>query len=252
MRVIEKNDLPLSTPRFINESRELATYIKSLDATTLSKSMHLSSNLADKTLKLMQNWDSASSKQSAAIKSFIGDIYSGLQVSKFSNQDLQYANTRLVILSGLYGALRPLDGIYPYRLEMGYRFPDPKFKNLYNFWGDKIAKSIPTKELIINTSSAEYTKGVFPYLAKNKVITPRFLTVNPKTKQPTFVVVHAKIARGAFARWIILNKVETDDRIKDFNDIGYSYVSELSTELEPVYVAKEFGGIGLSMRLNKD
>jgi cytoplasmic iron level regulating protein YaaA (DUF328/UPF0246 family) len=145
--------------------------------------------------------------------------------------------------------LRPLDGIYPYRLEMGYRLPDEPFKNLYTFWGKSIADTIPIDEPIINLSAVEYSKTVTPYVNTARTITPKFLTVNPKTKEPTFVVVHAKIARGAFARWLIQNRIEIVQDLNKYNELGYTYNESLSSDLEPVFVCEQFGGLGLSIRL---
>ena len=137
----------------------------------------------------------------------------------------------------------------PYRLEMGYRLNGNGFKNLYDFWRDKLAKTLPTSGKIINVSADEYTKAILPYVDKNRVITPKFLTVSPKTGVPTFVVVHAKIARGAFANWLIKQKAEDSLDLKKFDDLGYKYSKELSTHQQPVYVCQIFGGIGLSVRL---
>ena len=185
-----------------------------------------------------------------AIDSFIGDIYSGLQAMTLSKVDRYYANDCLVILSGLYGVLRPLDGVHPYRLEMGYKFPDIPYNNLYQFWSDRLAQALPQDRTIINTSSAEYTKAIFPYLPNARIITPKFLTVSPVTHEPTFVTVHAKIARGAFARWLIRNRIEDEASLRNFSELGYRYDPARSTKGEPAFVARTFKGVGLSIRLS--
>lgn len=241
---------PLRQPELLKDATRLAAYIKTLSSSDLKQSMHLSPSLADKTQKLMTNWNSQTSSQSLALDSFVGDIYSGLRASELSKDDRDYADQTLHILSGLYGVIRPYDGICPYRLEMAYKFNQPPFNNLYTFWGDKIAKTLPKDGPIINVSSVEYTKTVLPFVEASRVITPRFLTVDPKAKQPTFVVVHAKIARGAFARWLITSKITEPAQFSEFNDIGYTFDKSLSTPFEPVFVCQAFGGIGLSMRLS--
>lgn len=240
---------PLRSPILMSQAIQLAAYLKTLSAGQLVKPMHISPALAAKTQALLATWSTEPAKQSRAIDSFVGDIYSGLQADSLSAGDREYADETLRILSGLYGIIRPLDGIAPYRLEMGYTFPGAPFKNLYTFWGQAIADTLPSTGLIVNVSSVEYTKAVLPYMDAARVVAPRFLTADPKTGEPTFVVVHAKIARGAFARWLITSRATDDSDLTKFTDIGYAYDASLSTPEEPTFVCKEFGGIGLSMRL---
>lgn len=240
-------------PVLIKEANELAAYLKTFTVSQLQDAMKLSPAMAEKTHSLIESYDSQTSRTLPAIDCFLGDIYSGLQVQTFSQEDRQYANHHLFILSGLYGVLRALDTIQPYRLEMGYKLP--AIPSLYTYWGDKIAGALPESGLIINLSAVEYTKAIFPHfktiegLKNAMVVTPKFLTVSPKTGAPIFVTVHAKIARGAFARWLIQRRIKTLDALKEFNDLGYAYDAKLSTVTEPVFVAKEFQGIGLSVRL---
>lgn len=241
---------PLRRPQLQEEAARLAAYIRTLSSDDLKKKMHVSPSLAKKTQATMKEWDTDPAHQSLAIDSFVGDIYSGLRASELSKEDRDYADQTLCILSGLYGVIRPYDGISPYRLEMAYKFDKPPFNNLYTFWGDKIAKCLPEDDPIVNVSSVEYTKAVLPFVDSFRVITPKFLTVDPRTKEPAFVVVHAKIARGAFARWLITSKITDPARFSEFNDIGYMYDKSLSTPTEPTFVCQTFGGIGLSMRLS--
>jgi cytoplasmic iron level regulating protein YaaA (DUF328/UPF0246 family) len=211
--------------------------------------MKISPTLAKLTKIKISNWSSDKSKQTSAVDTFVGDIYSGLQATSWTKSDKDYAQNNLRIISGLYGILKPYDGVMPYRLEMGYLLKTDKFKNLYEFWDKKLARSLPEPDLIINLSADEYTKCILPYIKKELVISPRFLTINPKTKQPTFVVVHTKIARGAFANWLIKQKATETTDLTKFSDLGYKYDKNLSTPQEPVYVCDTFGGIGLSVRL---
>lgn len=249
MRLSLRKDVRVSRPLLIEKAEELATYLKTLSPNELEENMHLSSALASKTHELIASWTAEPKKQSLALDSFIGDIYSGLHASDLSEKDRDYANKTLIILSGLYGCIRPYDGIYPYRLEMGYKFPEPQFSNLYTFWGNAIAACLPKSGLIVNLAAAEYSKTVLPFVDNSRIIEPKFMTVNPKTKKPTFVVVHAKIARGAFARWLITSRVKERIDFSTFKELGYVYDKQTSTSTIPLFVCNEFGGKGLSIRL---
>lgn len=239
----------LQEPVFQANATLLAKYLKSLSVAQIQSCMAVSPQLADTTHQLLQSWSNKSAQLSVAIDSFAGDIYSGLQAHNWSLKDRQYANSTLRILSGLYGILKPLDCIHPYRLEMGYRLPDPAYKNLYKFWQDKIAQTISLDEPIVNLAAVEYSKVVIPYVDPARIITPRFLTRSPKTGEPTFVVVHTKIARGAFANWIVRNRISQINEIYAFSDLGYYYEGDLSKPNEPVFVCESFQGLGLSVRL---
>lgn len=242
---------PAHQPLFLDQAKELQSYLTALTAEQLATAMHVSPTLAAKTQALVRDWSDAPVKQTPAIDSFVGDIYSGLQVNTFDNADRAYADQHLRILSGLYGVLRPLDGICPYRLEMGYKLPGTPFKNLYTFWGRRIADTLSSSGPIINVSSVEYSQVVTSFIDADRFITPKFLTVDPKTDQPAFVVVHAKIARGAFAHWLIKNRAADTTDFTKFNELGYRYRSDLSSPVEPVFACQKFGGKGLSMRLEK-
>ena len=239
----------LQQPQLLDKAEQIDRYLKKLSSRELAKYMQLSTPLADKTHKLIAAWSAEPMKQSLAMDSFVGDIYSGLHASDLSTKDRDYANKTLIILSGLYGCIRPYDGICPYRLEMGYKFPEEEFSDLYTYWGKDIAACLPTKGLIVNLAAAEYSRTVTPFVDPERIVTPHFLTVNPKTDEPTFVVVHAKIARGAFARWLIINKVNELNTLPDFTDLGYSFNKELSSPNKPTFICQNFGGKGLSIRL---
>jgi cytoplasmic iron level regulating protein YaaA (DUF328/UPF0246 family) len=236
-------------PKLLSYAQELASFMQSLSVADIQSAMKLSKSMATKTQQLLASWTTDQRSQTPAIDAFLGDIYSGLQVKIFSPADRTYANQHLYILSGLYGVLRALDSITPYRLEMGYRFTRAPYSNLYTFWGNTIAACIPIDQPIINLSADEYTKAVLPHLPNVQVIAPRFLTIDPVSKEPKFVVVHAKIARGAFARWLIQERITDLDKLKSFSDLGYSYDSKLSTPQIPVFVCEQFQGLGLSVRL---
>jgi cytoplasmic iron level regulating protein YaaA (DUF328/UPF0246 family) len=242
---------PAATPLLIDKAKPLAAYLRTLTAAQLQTAMNISGPLSHKVHGMLSTWNATPDRQSLAIDSFVGDIYSGLRATALSEDDRDYAQQTLRILSGIYGILRPYDGVSPYRLEMGYKLPSQSFGNLYAYWGSAIAETLPKEGLIVNLSAAEYTKTILPYIDIARVVTPRFLTVNPKTGEPSQVIVHTKIARGAFARWLMISRVTSPSKMPQFNDLHYYYDTARSTSSEPTFVCKTFGGIGLSMRLQK-
>lgn len=262
MRPLSKQALSgTQKPLLIKEATVLNGYIKSLPTSQIAKAMTVSDAIATAVKETSEKWSTTGLLP--ALDIFLGDIYSGLQAKSFTQKDREYANDHLYILSGLYGVLRALDEIQPYRLEMGYKLlgnahdtSQPNITSLYDFWGDTIATHLPQNQDIINLSAKEYTKAIFPHfkhiegLKDVKIISPKFLTVSSKTGEPTFITVHAKIARGAYAHWMLQNRIEDTTKLKDFNELGYSYNEQLSTTEEPVFVAKEFKGVGLSVRLS--
>jgi len=246
---VEDNTSRVSKPILLDKAKSLAYFLKTLTASEIEKTMKVSPTLASTTKGLISEWTVDPKHQRAAVDSFLGDIYSGLQVGSWTEEDRLYANDHLRILSGIYGILKPFDGIYPYRFEMGYRVPDQKYRDLYKYWGTSIADTLPKTVPIIDLSAVEYGRTVTEFVETARIIAPRFLTISPQTGEPVFVVVHAKIARGAFASWMIRNRIEDPNRLKEFNEIGYEYSSALSTERQPVFVARVFKGLGLSIRL---
>ncbi len=241
MRLPSSGTRPSGTPVLIDRAAELIGRLRALTPAHLARAMTISAELAARTRAQYDDW--TAEPTAPAAETFVGDIYSGLRVDSFGPADRRYADAHLRILSGLYGILRPFDGIQPYRLEMGYRLPD---LNLYRFWGGAIAEQLPAEGRIVNLAAAEYSRTVTRYVDADRVVTPKFLTVDGQTGQPKFVVVHAKIARGAFARWMVTTRA-TD--LTGFADIGYAYDKALSSQREPVYVCERFGGKGLSVRL---
>lgn len=240
-------------PAYVAEANLLANQLKKFSPVEIQKAMNISPDMAEKTVQLIKSY-TPGGQTIPAIDAFLGDIYSGLQAQTFTPQDRTYANRQLYILSGMYGVLRPLDGIQPYRLEMGYKLPT--IPSLYSFWGDKVAKQLPKGRPIINLSAVEYTKAVLPHLKNIEgmenvpIISPKFLTFNETKNEAIFVTVHTKIARGAFARWMIQNRVEKVADLKSFSELGYKFNEAASTEAEPVYIARKFEGLGLSVRLS--
>ena len=249
MRRVADRRVQMHPPLLLEKARRLDAYLKKLTVEQLAKAMSLSPALVEKTRALIAAWSADPEDQSPAIDSFIGDIYSGLHANDLSQEDRDYADQVLRILSGLYGIIRPYDGICPYRLEMGYKLPDPEFASLYKYWGDSIARCLPEQGPIVNLAAVEYSQTVTRYVDPKRVVAPKFLTINPKTGEPGFVVVHAKIARGAFARWLITGRIREIDALPQFEDLGYRYAPELSAPDSPTFVCETFGGKGRSIRL---
>lgn len=247
MRIPTEFKRPLGEPQLLVDAKKLVRQYQRLDDGSIAKLMAVSIKKAADVRGIYKEWSAVADQQVPAIDAFVGDIYSGLQVQTWTAADRKYAHDHLVVLSGLYGALRACDGILPYRLEMAYKLPDGS--SLYGYWGSKIAELLPAStSTIVNLSALEYTKAVLPY-TDDPVVAPKFLTVSPKTGEPTFVTVHAKIARGAFAGWLVRNRVDDVSRLYEFTDLGYKYDEGLSTPEQPVFVCQKFEGLGLSVRL---
>ncbi|PKR81317.1 peroxide stress protein YaaA [Brumimicrobium salinarum] len=240
-------DLDIKTPKvttanFIDKADYLAKKLQKMSKKQIGELMKLSENLSDLNYKRYQDWKKPKQENDIAkpaVTVFTGEVYKGLDVATFSDKDFENAQNDLMILSGLYGILKPLDLMYPYRLEMGTRWNvTPKTKNLYQFWGSKLAEFIneETKEdeVIINLASNEYYKAVDQKVLKPRVITPVFKDL--KGDKFKIVMMYAKHARGAMARDIIQNQYSDVEDLKGYNVDGYSYNEEMSDENEWVFV----------------
>ncbi len=232
-------------PAFLDDSEELIDELKQLEPSEISLLMSISKKLATLNSKRFIDWQRPftpkNSKQ--ALLAFSGDVYEGLSVDSLSEDDLAWSNDHLRILSGLYGLLKPLDLIQPYRLEMSTRFNNQRGKNLYEFWGDKITEKLnqdlagDKKPVLINLASTEYFKSIKPKLLNSKMITPVFKDwKNDKYKIISF---YAKKARGMMAAYIIKNRIETVELLKDFDVAGYAYSAEESSEKEWVFLRRQ-------------
>lgn len=238
----ENRDLPHSMPVFTKESAEIASYMKTLKPADLKALMGISDKLADlnqeRFEKWQENFDVSVVKQS--VLTFQGDVYQGLNAGTLSEDSLDFAQKHLRILSGLYGILRPMDKMQPYRLEMGTKMPFNGFKNLYDFWGSKITDYINEEQEklgssapLVNLASNEYFKVVKPKQLNMEVITPVFKDF--KTDKYKVISFFAKKARGLMARYIIENQITEVEKIKLFDVDGYSYNDNLSKGNEWVF-----------------
>ncbi|WP_268035397.1 peroxide stress protein YaaA [Algoriphagus sp. PAP.12] len=226
-------------PDFITDVKALVSVMKKKSAADIAKLMHISDNLANlneeryKTFQKEFNFDN--SKQ--ALLAFKGDVYTKIDVDNYSEEDFEFAQSHLRILSGLYGLLKPLDLIQPYRLEMGIKLETKKGKNLYEYWDKKIAKAIDAvaaKKPIINLASQEYFKAVDLKTLKSPVINIHF----KEHRNDTYQVVgfFAKQARGMMTNFAIKNKITNPEQLKTFNEEGYEFSDSLSSECDWLFI----------------
>jgi cytoplasmic iron level regulating protein YaaA (DUF328/UPF0246 family) len=226
-------------PDFLTESQQLIDTLTPYCVEQLGKLMSLSVNLSELNFQRYKDWHTPFTTQNAkqAISTFKGDVYTGMNIESFDNGQLEFAQQHLRILSGLYGLLRPLDLMQPYRLEMGTRLENMHGKNLYAFWGATITTAI-NKQLkstqsayLINLASVEYFKSVKPKLLDVPIITPIFKELRQdKAKGEHYKIISllAKRARGMMSAYILKNKLENIEDIKNFDEAGYIYNEELS------------------------
>ena len=216
-------------PRFMNQSALLVEDARGLDPDDIRALMGVSEQIAHLNHERFMNWQSESTSDNAkqAVLAFKGDVYTGLQAETLSEDDLDFAQTRLRILSGLYGLLRPLDLMQPYRLEMGLKFANQRGKNLYEFWGEQLTDTLNADlvsaktDVLINLASNEYFKAVKPKLLNADIITPQFKDL--KNGQYKMISFFAKKARGVMARYIIDNRITEPEALKSFSEAGYYY-----------------------------
>ena len=233
--------VPVTQPRLRDDTTELAIVAKTQTAADLKRLMHISDKLAEMNFERFQafNLDNRSNSAKPAGLAFDGDVYWGLEAASLSGETLTYAQDHLRILSGLYGVLRPMDAIQPYRLEMGTRMANGRGKSLYEFWGARIADRLNrdladhADKTVVNLASNEYFKAVDTRALGRTVIGAKFLNV--KDGEARSLMYYAKHARGTMARWIMENRVDRADGLKDFNAGGYRLDAKASTASELVF-----------------
>ncbi len=234
-----------SEPRLLDHSDELVEVLRDLTPPDLSALMSISPELAELNHERFQEYHRPFTPENArpAVLLFSGDVYQGLDArGTFSERDFTHAQKTLRILSGLYGVLRPLDLIQPYRLEMGSKLENPRGKDLYAFWGDRIADQLqadlresPGPDVLVNLASNEYFSSVDTDRLAARIITPSFLD-SKDGKDPKIISFFAKRARGAMAGWLIQNRVKTLKALQQFDGLDYAFDPDRSTPSNPVYV----------------
>lgn len=232
--------LVASSPALLGDARVLAAAAQKLSRAKIRQLMKVSDAIADLTHARFAalDLDNAEIGNPAAL-TFAGDVYRGLDADSFSAKDFTFAQDHLRILSGLYGVLRPLDSIQPYRLEMGRKLQTRRGENLYDFWGAHIAKAIKAdmertgSSVLLNLASHEYFKSVDKKALGMAVVSPVFKEV--KEGHARVLGVFAKPARGMMARWVIKNRITDIAQIKDFSVAGYRFYPEGSTSDKPLF-----------------
>ncbi|QOL15988.1 peroxide stress protein YaaA [Dickeya dianthicola] len=241
---------PLPTQRYTQPallaySQQLIRHCKQLTPANIASLMGISDKLADLNAARFQEWHPEFSLDNArqALLAFKGDVYTGLAAEDFSEADFDFAQQHLRILSGLYGVLRPLDLMQPYRLEMSIRLKNDAGNDLYQFWGDIITETLnqalkaQNDDILINLASDEYFKSVKPAKLNARLIKPVFLDEkNGKFKVISF---YAKKARGLMSRFIIQNRLTTPDQLKDFDSEGYYFDAADSSADELIFKRRE-------------
>lgn len=226
--------LDASQPQFLDDSQELIHQLRTLSAHKIGELMSISEKLSILNAERFLNWHLPFTPDNAkpAILAFRGDVYTGLDADSFGKKDFAFAQEHLRILSGLYGLLRPLDLIQPYRLEMSTGFVNSRGKNLYDFWQDKITQSLnlelttQKKPTLINLASNEYWSAVKPAKLNAEVITPIFK--DAKNGEYKIISFFAKKARGMMAAYMIKNRIKRPVELKDFDADGYKFNPSMS------------------------
>lgn len=227
---VDSPRLRLTTPELLRETKLLAESTRALTTANIKKLMSLSDSLAELNFDRFQAFDIKASRPKGskqAALAFNGDTYVGLAADTFSEDDMAFAQDHLGILSGLYGLLRPLDAIQPYRLEMGTRLQTPRGRSLYEFWGDRVAARIDKRleqmnsDVLINLASNEYFSVLPRHSLKARVVTPVFKEI--RDGKAKIISFSAKRARGTMARYIVNKRLADPAALKKFNLDGYRF-----------------------------
>lgn len=232
-------------PDYLDDSQQLINRLRHFSSLDIAELMKVSKKIADLNFDRYEAWNKKFTEKNAkqAALAFKGDVYTGLDAESFSAADFKFAQKHFRILSGLYGLLRPLDLMQPYRLEMGTKLETDRGKNLYEFWGSTITEGL-NKQLkkskskyLINLASNEYFKAVKPKELDAEIITPEFKEF--KNGDYKMIGIYAKKARGMLSRYIIKNKLTDPEDIKSFNDEGYKFNKKLSNGNKWVFTRKQ-------------
>ncbi|QDT39174.1 peroxide stress protein YaaA [Stratiformator vulcanicus] len=239
----KSRSLDLTEPRLLDESQKLVERLRKFSSKQLQNLMGISEDLADLNRERFSDWSrphDAGNSVPAALY-FRGDVYDGFDADSLTKRDLDYAQNHVRILSGLYGLLRPLDLIQPYRLEMGTKFTKGKPATLYDFWGDRLTETLRedltagrrASKALVNLASNEYFKAIDAKSLDLPVVIPAFK--EKKEGKLVMMSFYAKKARGLMARYIVESRAKSPDDLKDFSADGYCYNAEASSDAKPVF-----------------
>lgn len=233
-----------SQPRMLDRSEELIDVMVTKTPDELTALMDISYDLAELNVKRYADFTRPFDRHNArpAVLAFNGDVYQGMEAATFGARDFTEAQKTVRILSGLYGVLRPLDLMQPYRLEMGTKLETGRGRTLYEFWGAEITDLLnedlaasPGPDVLMNLASDEYFRSVHADAIEGRVVSPRFLDATWDGEHRV-VSFFAKRARGAMAGWLVRNRIRTLKGIRAFDGLGYRYDPARSTSSEPVFV----------------
>lgn len=238
-------ELNVTQPRLLDNAEELVEVCRQLSPQQLGSLMKISDKLAGLNAARFQEWQRPFDEDNArpAIFAFNGDVYTGLDAASLNSEAIDTAQKQLRILSGLYGVLRPLDLMQPYRLEMGTKLDNPKGKNLYEYWGDTITQMLNDdlaelgSSTLVNLASNEYFSAVKPKALNADIITPVFK--DEKNGQYKVISFYAKKARGLMARFILNQKPKSVSDLKEFDANGYSFNEAMSSDKQLVFCRAE-------------
>lgn len=232
-------------PQQLVDSQLLINEAKKLDVADVRELMAVSENISSLNVERFKTWQTPFNTENAkaALFAFKGDVYSGIQKEKYTDDDLNYAQDHLRILSGLYGALRPMDLIQPYRLEMKTKLHNPRGDNLYQFWDERITDSLnealerQKEPVLVNLASNEYFKSVKPKKIDGRLLNISFKEV--KEGKSKIIAIFAKKARGMMTDFILRNRIESAEGIKDFGTGGYRFSSKESSDNHWVFTRQQ-------------
>jgi cytoplasmic iron level regulating protein YaaA (DUF328/UPF0246 family) len=229
-------------PAFLEQSAQLIDELQQLTPGGISSLMKISSKLGELNHERFMDWQVPFTKRNAkqAALAFKGDVYTGLAAESFSATEFKFAQQHLRILSGLYGVLRPLDLIQPYRLEMGTKFANQRGKDLYQFWGDSPTEALNKQlkrlktDVVVNLASNEYFRAVNKKRLNAEIVAPAFKDLSNGNYK--IISFYAKKARGLMAAWIVQNAITDVKQLKKFKVAGYRYAADMSTPEAPTFI----------------
>jgi cytoplasmic iron level regulating protein YaaA (DUF328/UPF0246 family) len=229
-------------PEYLDDAQKLIGILREYSPQQISELMHLSDKLAALNVARYGSWtpDFRPDNAKQALLAFKGDVYTGMRAEDFSEEDLDFAQRHLRMLSGLYGLLRPLDLMQPYRLEMGTKLANPAGADLYAYWGERISQGLNQAlaeqgdDVLLNLASNEYFSAVRRSALKARIINIQFLDL--KNGQYKIISFHAKKARGAMARFVIKERITNPHQLREFSDTGYRFEASRSSDDNLVFL----------------
>ena len=237
-------DVAVSQPPLLNKTEILLHRCRELNREEIKTIMKVSDKLAESTFQRFRDFNIPHQKTSAspALSTFAGDVFAEIRCQQYRREELLYAHERLRILSGLYGVLRPLDLMQPYRLEMGYKLNVGKAANLYEFWTEAVTARLnhdlaqTGSSCVVNCASKEYSRAISVAQLKGKLLTLTFK--QKKDGKVRSIAIYGKRARGMFVDWLITNTVDQVDSLRNFDGGGYRFSETLSSDQELVFITE--------------